>query len=76
MNGILIWLDKYKTFLAAIALPVITLLIQTGVISSEVGTTLAVIIGVITGGGKVLIDSNVKQETNLGVSISNARLNK
>jgi hypothetical protein len=76
MNGILIWLDAYKTYLAAIALPVIALLVQTGVINAEAGTLIATIIGVITGGGKAYIDSQVKQETNLGVSISNARLNK
>jgi hypothetical protein len=79
MNGFMIWLDTYKTYLAAIALPVITLLVQLGTISPEIGTTLAAIIGVITGGGKIAIDSAIKnadnsQDNNLGAALLNARI--
>lgn len=75
MNTFFIWLDKNKTYLAAIALPVISFAVSLGM-SPELGNLLAIIIGVITGGGKLVIDKAVKNESELGAILVNARVKR
>lgn len=68
MKNLMVWLDKNKTYLASIALPTITFAVSLGM-NPALGAFLASVIGLITGGGKLVIDSAVKNETTLGVAI-------
>jgi hypothetical protein len=75
-NEALVWLDGKKTYIGSITAILIPYLVATGVITPELGAVIAGIIGLLTGTGKFISDNAVANNTNLGVSIRNKRLNK
>ena len=75
MNNVMIWLDGNKTYLGAIATPIIAFAVVLG-LDAKLGASLITLVGFICGGSKVVIKRAVANETALGVAIVNSRLNK